>query len=183
MQSDLKIIKEEHFWTSEEKIKFCGYGEWVEEMDFFHFEHLGYEACVLRILKKEPFAKVEAYFGGHLCGYVRIPKTHPYFGKEDIDLECHCGITFNEAHEEHWVGFDCGHSGDYIPTQEYMRKTDPELKKFEDTFSIPKEFKDFALFNPNYKNMDYCVEECLWMIKQLIELSVMQKNEKEEING
>ncbi len=35
------ITKEEHFWTSEEKLKHCGYGEWVEEPDIVAFEYHG----------------------------------------------------------------------------------------------------------------------------------------------
>lgn len=68
MNSDYKIIEEHHKWTSEEKIKWLGYGEWIEEIDHLEFEYLEYKAIIIRILKREPFAKEEAYFGGHLCG-------------------------------------------------------------------------------------------------------------------
>lgn len=178
MKSDLKIIKDEHHWTSEEKLKFCGYGEWVEESDLFEFEYLGYHAIIVRVFKKEPFAKELAYFGGHFCGYVRIPDEHPFFRKQDIDLDCHGGLTFNEAHEEHWVGYDCGHSGDFIPTMEHMRNTNPELKKIKEMFPVPAGFEEFALFNPMYRNIDYCIGECKDMITQLLNVEMTDSIQK-----
>ena len=167
MNDKVKIIKEDHHWTSDEKIKWLGYGEWVEEADVTEFEYLGYHAAVMRVIKREPCCPQEAYFGGHLCGYVQIQETHPYFRKKEINLDCHGGLNFNEAHEEHWVGFDCGHTGDYIPTMEHMRKTDPALIKIKEMFPLPEGFEDFALFNPTYRNMTYCMEECMDIITQL----------------
>lgn len=172
MRNDLKITKEEHIWTSEEKIKFCGHGEWVEEVDLLEFEYLDYRARICRIFIREPFAEKEAYFGAHLCGYVQIPKTHPYFNQKEIDLDCHGGITFNEAHEEHWVGFDCGHSGDIIPTSEYFKNTNPKLKDLRKSFPLPHGFEKHPLFNPIYRNMKFCITECINIIKQLIDIDV-----------
>lgn len=163
------LIKEEHNLTTEEKLKFFGYGEWVEEVDFTEIEYQGYKARVKRVFVKEHFAKELAYFGGYLCGYVKIPSSHPYFGNQDIDLECHGGLTFNKCDEEHWVGFNCAHAYDYVPTMELMKKTHPELKKFREMFPIPQEFENFALFNPVYRNMQYCIEECKKIIRQLID--------------
>ncbi len=164
---NLNIKEEKYHWTSDEKIKWFGYGEWIEEWDITEFEYLGYYAKVIRVIMFETYCAQEVYFGGHLCGYVKIPENHPYFRKKDIDLECHHGLTFNEAHEEHWVGFHCGHSGDYIPTIEYIRKTNPELKKFNEIFPLPEGFEKFALFNPVYRNMNYCIEQCIYLIDQL----------------
>ena len=166
MKSCLKIIKVENHWTREEKLKCCGYGEWLDESDLFEFEYLDYHARVIRILTREPFATEEAYFGGHLCGYVRIPESHPFFRKKDIDLDCHGGVTFNEANEEHWVGFDCGHSGDKVPTMEHIRKTNPELKKIiEKMLTL---FPKYDFFKTKYRNIDYCIENCIIMINELI---------------
>lgn len=54
------------------------------------------------------------------CGYVGLPKEHPYFGKhyDDVDdIEVHGGLTFSGRWEEFhddlwWLGFDCGHAWD-----------------------------------------------------------------------
>lgn len=168
-QIDYKIMKEEHLYTSEVKLKFCGYGEWVEEADNIEIEYKGYQACVKRTFLKEPFSKELAYFGGHLCGYVRIPDSHPYFGKVDIEIDCHGGLTFNESGLEHWIGYDCAHSFDYVPTSQYMRKNDPELKKLKELFPHPEGYENSLLFNRVYRNMQFCIGECIGMINQLIE--------------
>jgi hypothetical protein len=65
------------------------------------------------------------------CGYVRIPKGHPWHGKDYNDLNCdvHGGLTFAEADmpcdepgddDAWWVGFDCAHGFD---------APDPELPR------------------------------------------------------
>jgi hypothetical protein len=74
-----------------------------------------------------------------LCGYVGVTEGHPWFGrhKYEIDAEVHGGVTFALASERHreqssstchqpdegepdkvwWVGFDCAHSLDLLPSQ------------------------------------------------------------------
>jgi len=64
----------------------------------------------------------------HLCGYVGIPSTHPWYDLHEgnlYDIECHGGITYASDHPPEaypdgpkglfWIGFDCAHSGDYAP--------------------------------------------------------------------
>jgi len=169
-----KIKKKIHYWTSDQKLKWFGYGEWIEEPDSLEIEYRGYKALVERISKQEPFAKEETYFGGHLCGYVVIPDDHPLFKKENIDIDCHFGITFNEAYEEHLIGFDCAHSGDYIPSMELIRK-----KCRLELYPIPKGYENFNIFNPTYRNVQYCIDECKKMIDQLIiEKETWEKNKQ-----
>lgn len=74
---------------------------------------------------------------GALCGYVGVPKGHPYHGKdyETCDVDVHGGLTFADgcshgADESHgvchvpgegepddvwWLGFDTAHYGDMSP--------------------------------------------------------------------
>lgn len=60
---------------------------------------------------------------GFRCGYVRVPKGHPWHGKDydDIGADVHGGLTFAEfdmpcekpgEDDAYWVGFDCAHLGD-----------------------------------------------------------------------
>jgi hypothetical protein len=65
--------------------------------------------------------------GGHLCGYVGVPKNHPAYGVsytheifEHIDV--HGGLTYGDEGDgefrpegTYWFGFDCAHSGDLSP--------------------------------------------------------------------
>lgn len=70
---------------------------------------------------------------GAWCGYVAIPQSHPLYEKTWNDmavqnLDVHGGITYNnKCHGKichvaddkdgpvWWLGFDCAHSGDYLP--------------------------------------------------------------------
>jgi hypothetical protein len=55
-----------------------------------------------------------------LCAYIGVPKGHPFYGKgyNDINIECHGGLTFSEpAHDKWpdgfwWFGWDYAHFGD-----------------------------------------------------------------------
>jgi len=54
-----------------------------------------------------------------LCGYVMVPKSHPYHGKgydnDNVDVSVHGGLTFSDGFRSGWwFGFDCAHSGDAI---------------------------------------------------------------------
>jgi hypothetical protein len=73
--------------------------------------HVGHEWVVVKV----PI--------GHRCGYVRVGKDHPWYGKDydSVDADVHGGLTFAEpdvpcakggADDGYWVGFDCAHFGD-----------------------------------------------------------------------
>lgn len=57
--------------------------------------------------------------GLNYCGYVFLPRGHRYYGKDydEIPMVVHGGLTFaSEDSKGNWViGFDCAHSGDYLP--------------------------------------------------------------------
>jgi hypothetical protein len=62
--------------------------------------------------------------GGHLCGYVAVPKGHPAYGRDynELNVDVHGGLTFGSMGEgkyhpegHYWLGFDCAHSGDLSP--------------------------------------------------------------------
>lgn len=75
------------------------------------------------------------------CGYVKIPRTHALFEKDDSywltgPVDCHGGVTFSGSFKKirgYWIGFDTAHSFD----------TD------------------------NPKSKDYCIAECKHIIEQL----------------
>jgi len=78
---------------------------------------------------------------GSFCGYVKVPKTHPYYkfrntkskvfsrtintAYDKIDIDCHGGLTFSEVIKEKnnypqgfsegfWIGWDYSHYGDFM---------------------------------------------------------------------
>ena len=65
---------------------------------------------------------------GHLCGYLGVPASHPWYERDydQPDVDIHGGLTYASAHDPGdgsyespvkawWVGFDCAHLGDYVP--------------------------------------------------------------------
>jgi hypothetical protein len=55
---------------------------------------------------------------GFRCGYIYIPKDHPWFEKQydDIPADVHGGLTYSQFDDlipDKWcIGFDCAHLGD-----------------------------------------------------------------------
>lgn len=60
---------------------------------------------------------------GYRCGYVRVPKGHPWHGLEydRVEAEVHGGLTFSSpdkacdkggTDDAWWLGFDFAHGGD-----------------------------------------------------------------------
>ena len=81
------------------------------------------------------------HFGAH-CGYLGVPKSHPWFGKDynDLDVEVHGGLTYANGAPDFpyatgleiwWVGFDCGHFMDYMPGMPSGGDEDPSAFKDE----------------------------------------------------
>ena len=62
---------------------------------------------------------------GHLCGYVGLPKGHPWYGLHYSDIPLTRGVHGELTYAGcglrgvprylWWVGFDCGHSFDFMP--------------------------------------------------------------------
>jgi hypothetical protein len=154
---------EKHLYTAEEKTLWFGDGEWVKEPDIIAFEHCGLQCKVIRNVQWEDCEKLHMY-GGHLCGYVGIDKDHPYHAKSildilDIDLDAHGGVNFYEGG---WIGFDCAHSGDLVPSIQLFKS------KYSDELSpIPENRMKYSIFNPVYRNVAYVIEECKKLAEQL----------------
>jgi hypothetical protein len=105
---------------------------------------------------------------GHLCGYVAVDKSSPFYGREVSSLReifsVHGGITLADHEDsfdgngqirfceldviEPWlIGFDCGHKFDYSP----------EATKF-----------DFAPRDPNrYRTFEYVKNEVTQLAHQI----------------
>lgn len=83
------------------------------------FEYKGYP-CVILLMPM-----------GYRCGYVGLPKTSKFYGKDydKIDVICNGGLTYgvkslcNQTDKDvYWIGFDCAHYWDLydIKTQEFV---------------------------------------------------------------
>lgn len=101
-------------------------GPWHDEPDRLQWQHAGYACLIVRV----PHS-------GHLCGYVGVDSSHPYFGKEygECNVDVHGGLTYSDKcqgsichipepgmpDEVWWLGFDCAHLGDACPCYDYRR--------------------------------------------------------------
>ena len=119
MQTDTK--KEEHYIDKSEWAP----GPWHQEPDKIEWRHNGLPCLIVR----GP--------SGALCGYVGVPPGHPWHGADggvgEPGLDVHGGITYGdrcqadgkichvarpgEPDDVWWLGFDCAHYGDAIPSR------------------------------------------------------------------
>lgn len=130
--------------------------EWEKEPDRKHWidETTGLDCLIVR----QPRLK-------HLCGYVGVPKGHPWHGGDcdSCDVNVHGGLTYAAScsghichHEQEdkiankdvwWLGFDCAHAGDLSPGTR-------DITSFRDDYEI-------------YRNISYVETECHRLAKQI----------------
>ena len=162
-----------HLYTSDQKLKWFGYGEWVEECDAAFFEHEGIECKVTRIVIEE-YPNRSHMFGGHFCGYCKIPEDHPDYNCEDIHslgYEVHGGLTYSELepNKEFWIGFDCAHSVDVVPSMlEMKRKVREETMEMLKGLGRKDHFTSI-LFRDTYKNIKFAEDQCKLLASQIQE--------------
>ena len=172
-------MKLNHIFTSDQKLEWWSHGEWVEEPDEATFWSHGYRCHVLRIVHatNEALESTPASppHGGYLCGYVLIPKEHPWHGKGYDDMPCnvHGRITYAEFNDkqEFWIGFDCAHAYDLNPSTPAFRAWheayNPAMKDhYERMDYLRAQFENEDLLNPPYRNFTYAMGQCRKIARQ-----------------
>lgn len=114
--------------NTETKIDRAGWGEgpWDNEPDRIEWESHGFP-CLMRRTDM-----------GNWCGYVAVLPGHPVFEKNynDVDVNVHGGLTYaehchgsichvpkpGEPDNVWWLGFDCAHGGDVVPSYRRLYK-------------------------------------------------------------
>jgi hypothetical protein len=146
-----------------------GGGEWDKEPDKKQWQD---EATGLACLI------VRSSSSGSLCGYVGVPKGHPFYEKEydNADVDVHGGLTFagkcqevvNECEgichkapegedDVWWLGFDTAHSGDLAP----------KINAFRKSKGWPEMMPCSILGADTYKNLEYVTREVENLAKQV----------------
>lgn len=144
-------------WNFVDKSKW-GTGVWQNEPDKVQFvdEETGLPCLIVRNQL------------GALCGYVGVDSSHAAFERnyDEVDVNVHGGLTFSDfcspGNDEHgichivedgendrvwWLGFDCAHGGDIVPSCfEY-----PILSSFEGKYG--ETYKDIAYVKAEIKNL------------------------------
>lgn len=142
--------------SPEIKRKSWGEGPWVDEPDHLEFSHKGLKCSVRRIILKR---YEDIYHGGHLCGYVRLPKNRPWHETDNDKLDVHGGITFYQEDEDNdgyrWVGFDCAHAFDLMPC----------FNQSKCPFEMEDEMEELA----SYKTMDFVIDQTKQLADQIHE--------------
>jgi len=162
--------KNKYLLTTDEKLRLYGYGEWIEEPDQVFFEYRGMKCKILR-----------CEHTGNLCGYICVNGNHPFTHLDlalDIPIDTHGGITYAQNEEDgYWIGFDCAHCGDFCPgivkSYEYMnqilRDITPESNIFD---RMMRRFSE----DRQYKNIQFCIDECKRMVDQFLTLESKREN-------
>jgi hypothetical protein len=159
--------------NSENKRLWWGEGQWVDEPDVLEFVHNDIFCKIIRVAALDGPQEKVYIFGGHLCGYVCIPFGHQdynkdIFSRDSYEYEVHGGLTMGELYDDgkFWIGFDCGHSGDLVPSM-------IDIKKFIKKNIMKKnhaiDFSKVAHFNPTYKTWDYVLEQVKHLADQVKE--------------
>jgi hypothetical protein len=107
---------------------------------------------------------------GHLCGYVGVTDSHPWFGdsyQNHYDIEVHGDLTFSEYLSEEssniwWFGFDCGHG-------------DTHGDKSPGPFRLQYEFLGFRPFG-TYRNIEFVEDQIEKLASQIKENDGKQTN-------
>jgi hypothetical protein len=132
-------------------------GPWDNEPDEWEGVIDGFECCARRNATFETWG-----------GYVAVPETHP---AHDLDLlqelRCHGGVThcgplYSSLDQMKsslapctWVGFDCGHAGDFMPG----------LYKLQHSFMLAGIHDKHV-----YRGLDFVKAELTDMVQQLRKL-------------
>lgn len=111
---------------------------------------------------------------GYLCAYVKLPESHPFYGKkyDDIPIDVHGGVTFARELKRSqdidyaaqfgftfgfWIGWDYAHAGDFMPVMRYML-----------TQPAKKHLKKSVLWEEHHWQPFEVIEEAKNVIDQLI---------------
>ncbi len=121
--------------------------EWELEPNEMNGTIDGYRVQILRNLSL-----------GILCGYVFLDKNHPEYGDDFSEINVHGGVTFTGEEDGFWkVGFDCGHSNDFMPLM-------PSFRFLPDPSS-------------SYRNFQYVFSELKSLVSQLKSLASGEGND------
>lgn len=108
---------------------------------------------------------------GALCGYVGVPESHPYFGKEysHMDFDVHGGLTYSDFCQERPA--DCGEEGEGICHVPYAGRAEHVWWLGFDCahgFDVsPKYRRRFGGAEEVYRDIGYVMRQCASLAKQL----------------
>lgn len=99
---------------------------------------------------------------GAWCGYVVIPKNYPLDFEQEMQINCHGGLTYQSINDEGdlVIGFDCAHFNDLVPE---FYENDSRTKRLSLKY---------------YKTKDFAIEEVNNMVSQVLKIVSVQRQTK-----
>lgn len=109
----------------------------------------------------------------HLCGYLGVFEGHPWYGKKygEIDADVHGGLTYAQLQmgdypapckaDVWWVGFDCGHFGDFTPgILRWVMESETADSSFNRVYERESQFP--------WRDRDYVFDEIVLLAQQAL---------------
>lgn len=118
------------------------------------------------------------------CAYVGAHADHAMAGLDELEFDCHCGITFQEwgqagtPWEENWFwwGWDYAHFMDAIPWEESLPEdATPEQRRVMALISEQLNAADFLGQRPKQKTLGQVVEDTLDVMMELKEALIQSE--------
>jgi hypothetical protein len=128
-------------------------------------------------------AVTQAFEAGHHCGYVRLPPSHPLYGKDSeafSDIDAHGSINFAEPepceHEDGkgwWIGFDFAHAFDahFDPNVDLDTLSEGARLFMERWRSVRKEVRGDYIWHEHYWTQAEAERECESVAEQVAEVT------------
>ena len=113
---------------------------------------------------------------GYRCGYVGLPKSSKYYGKEYdlIPVDCHCGLTYSDNYlfgqsdkDTWWIGFDCGHCCDGFDIEKLKAYYREDKDVMAQSFFMHS-YHMMINRDHNFRTTDYVKENCIGIVNQLL---------------
>jgi len=139
------------------------------------FEHCGYP-CEVRMTHLF-----------HRCGYVKVPKGHPAYGKgwndDIIDmLSVHGGVTYAADEEDgYWtLGFDCAHMGD-MPDLYAMEAAHDEGEISDEEYDTLRKYA--AVIEPSFLEDFFGLPPITWTEEMVIDETMEMAEQLRKMEG
>jgi hypothetical protein len=62
-----------------------------------------------------------------------------------------------------------------VPALEFFLKNSPKAIERRKAFHIPEGLQKLSMFNPLYRNVQFCIDQCIDMIDQLVDIAKVAK--------
>lgn len=111
-------------------------------------------------------------------GYVGIPKSNKFFGKDfgQLNISCHGSLTYSDdslfgqpERDLWWIGYDTGHYGDGYDYETGKKLFSDDAEAMKQITIMEELGKRFETERFPYMTLEYCKHECESIVNQILE--------------